>query len=215
MNIIQDHIPFSTAHNRRPNIKMVPNSITVHSTGNLRSSAKGERNWLENPSNKRTASWHYVVDQTTIIEAIPPNYVAWHAGDGNGQGNRASISVEMCESGDRELVIKRTQELVKYLMKKHNIRKVVRHYDWTKKNCPRILNNDSKWSDWSNFLADIYNQGGNKVSEQKVPAWKYAGIKYLHEQGLLDDLEGWKEKVDDPTPVWAVCLLLKKIDEQK
>ncbi|MEC1778390.1 peptidoglycan recognition family protein [Schinkia azotoformans] len=158
MNIIIDHIPFSTPFNRRPNIKMIPNTITIHSTANLKSTAKNERGWLENPSNKRQASWHYVVDDKDIIEAIPPNYVAWHATDGRGDGNMKSISVEMCESGNRELVIKRTQELVKYLMKKHNIQKVVRHYDWYKnKTCPRILNNDGKWTEWFNFLDGLKN----------------------------------------------------------
>jgi N-acetylmuramoyl-L-alanine amidase len=156
MDIVVNHLPFSAAYNRMPNITMRPNSITIHSTGNPTSSAKNERAWLENPTNKRTASWHYVVDENTIIEAIPPNYVAWHAGDGNGQGNMASISIEMCESGNRDRVLVKTKELVKYLMNKHNIRKVVRHYDWTKKNCPRILNHDGKWTDWYPFLADIF-----------------------------------------------------------
>lgn len=156
MDIIKNHIPFSTAYNRRPNLTMQPTTITIHSTGNAKSTAKNERAWLENPSNDRTASWHYVVDENTIIEAIPPNYVAWHAGDGNGQGNRASIGIEMCESGDRAKVLAKTKELIKHLMATYNIRKVVRHYDWTKKNCPRILNADGKWTDWYPFLADVF-----------------------------------------------------------
>lgn len=153
MNITQDHIPFSD--DRRPNKKMNPSSITVHSTGNPKSTAKNERGWLTNPDNNRAASWHYVVDENDIIEAIPPNEVSYHSG--TTQGNNTSISIEMCESGNRDLVLKRTKELVLHLMDKHNIRKVVRHYDWSKKNCPRILNNDRKWTDWFSFLSDIYN----------------------------------------------------------
>lgn len=211
MNYVVDHIPFSTDYNRRPNIKMVPNSITVHSTGNPSSNAKGERKWLENPTNKRTASWHYVVDEKDIIEAIPPDYVAWHTGDGNGQGNRASISIEMCESGNRQLVLKRTQELVRYLMNKHNIRKVVRHYDWSKKNCPRILNNDCKWTEWFTFLAEIFNEkkegekmqkvnivaGAKLIEGVKINNVTYAPVRGLSE--LLGKKVDWNEKTSTVT----------------
>lgn len=45
---------------------------------------------------------HLVIDETEAIECIPLNEVAWHAGDGaNGTGNRKSIGLQICESGDR------------------------------------------------------------------------------------------------------------------
>jgi N-acetylmuramoyl-L-alanine amidase len=165
VNLIIDHIPYNTPCNRRPKLVIRPQSITVHSTGNQKSSARNERDWLENPSNDRVASWHYVVDEDGIIEAIPPVEVAWHAGDGtNGPGNRSSISIEMCESGNREKVLANTRGLIKHLMEKHNIRKVVRHYDWTRKNCPRILNLNGAWKEWNQFLADIYQV---EIKEEK------------------------------------------------
>jgi N-acetylmuramoyl-L-alanine amidase len=86
---IIDHIPRTTPHNRRPGQVMTPQYITIHSTGNPSSTARNERGWLTNPSNTRTASWHICVDEKEAVEAIPLNEVAWHAGDGNGQGNRA------------------------------------------------------------------------------------------------------------------------------
>lgn len=156
MNITVNHIPKDTAHNRRPGNPLKATSITIHSTANLTSSAKGERNWLTNPSNTRTASWHYAVDEVDVIEALPATENAWAATDGaNGPGNRTSIHVEMCESGNRELVLKRTQELVVYLMVKYDIKTVVRHRDWYNKNCPRILNGDGKWTDWFRFHKEI------------------------------------------------------------
>jgi LysM repeat protein len=128
---------------------MTPKYITIHSTANPKSLATGERGWLTNPSNTRTASWHYCVDSNgTVVEAIPPNEVAWHAGDGNGQGNRASIGVEICESGNREQAYAHAIKLVAYLMKKHNITELRRHYDWSRKNCPRIMNKNGNWAKW-------------------------------------------------------------------
>lgn len=45
-----------------------------------------------------------------------------------------------------------TIRLVKYLQKEFDIKddNVVRHYDWTKKNCPRILNYNN-WQGWIEF----------------------------------------------------------------
>lgn len=175
MNITVDHIPLSTPCNRRPNIKMTqPTSITIHSTGNEKSTAKNERGWLTNPSNNRSASWHYVVDDCDIIEVIPPNEVAYHSG--TTQGNKTSISIEMCECGNRELVIRRTKELVHYLMEKHNIRIIKRHYDWSRKNCPRILNTDGKWTEWYSFLGDIFTpKVEKKVNEMPEEMLKPSG----------------------------------------
>lgn len=132
---------------------MEPEYLTIHSTGNPDSTALNERLWLTNPSNIRTASWHLVVDDKKIIEAIPLNEVAWHAGDGkNGKGNRKSISIEMCESGNREKVIQNTVKLTAKLLLERGwgIEKLKRHYDWSGKVCPRIMSKNN-WEKWFNF----------------------------------------------------------------
>lgn len=43
--------------------------------------------------------------------------------------------------------------------------------------------------------------------------WKYEGVDYLHQEGILLDPEVWKEKINEPMPVWAVTLLLRKVHE--
>ena len=155
MNIKINHIPIDNY--RRKGIKMKPTYITIHSTANPSSYAQNERNWLVNSANTRQASWHYCIDDKEIVEAIPPNEVAFHAG--NEKGNYNSIGIEMCESGNREKVINDTIKFTRELMKKYNIptENVVRHYDWTKKECPGILKFDN-WRGWANFktkLSDI------------------------------------------------------------
>jgi N-acetylmuramoyl-L-alanine amidase len=67
INIIVDNIPFNTAHNRRPYLNLKPTSITIHSTANASSTAKGERAWLTNPSNTRQASWHYLYRRKAVL----------------------------------------------------------------------------------------------------------------------------------------------------
>ena len=156
MNYIIDHIPRTTPHNRRPGVPMKPEFITIHSTGNPSSTARNERGWLTNPSNTRTASWHICVDEKDAVEAIPLNEVTWHAGDGNGQGNRASIGIEICESGNRQKTLENAVKLVAKLLKERGwgVDRLRRHYDWSKKSCPRILM-DNNWQGWKDFVKAV------------------------------------------------------------
>lgn len=151
MKIIKNHVP--TTSKKYTKIAMKPQYITVHSTANPNSTAKNERAWLTNPSNTSTTGYHYAVDDKEVIEVAPTNMVMWHAGDGRGNGNMKSIGIEICESGNREKTLSNAIELIVHLMNTHNIAidKVVRHYDWSKKNCPRILNTDKKWTLWKQF----------------------------------------------------------------
>ena len=177
MNYIVNHIPKSTPYNRRPGLAMVPQYITIHSTGNLNSIAQDERGWLINPKNDRTASWHICVDEKEAVEAIPLNEVAWHAGDGvKGTGNRASIAIEICESGNRQKTLENTIQLVAKILKERgwNTNKLRRHYDWSGKSCPRILMANN-WAGWEQFKRNVQKElsgGGNVTQDKHTPsAW--------------------------------------------
>lgn len=155
-NYSYDYIPTTTPHNRRPQIKLEPTSITIHNTSNPSSTARNERSWLTNPSNTRTASYHIVIDEREAIEVIPLNEVAWHAGDGGkeGSGNRTSIGIEICESGNYDVTLSNSVELVAKMLKerKWGVNRLKRHFDWSKKNCPRLMNQDGKWTGWTQFV---------------------------------------------------------------
>lgn len=136
-----DHIPKATANNRRPGKSMAPLFLTIHSTGNPASAAAGERNWLTSTENPRTASFHLVVDEKQAIECIPFDEVAWHAGDGNGNGNQKSISLEICESGNRERTLRNAIAVTARILRERDMEvdHLRRHHDWATKLCPRIL----------------------------------------------------------------------------
>jgi len=153
---IVNHIPKTTPYNRRPGILLNYDTITIHSTGNVSSTAQNERGWLVNKSNTRTASWHICVDEKQAIEAIPLNEVAWHAGDGGGSGNMKSLSIEVCEGGNRDKTLNNAIELIAYLLKQKNwnTKKLKRHYDWSGKLCPRIFI-AGNWQGWKSFLSRI------------------------------------------------------------
>ena len=89
----------SKGHRLRSGGAYPKTTITIHSTANANSTALNERAWLDNPTNNRYASWHYCVDEIGVVQAIPEREEAWHCGDTGG--NRTSLSIEICESGDR------------------------------------------------------------------------------------------------------------------
>ena len=155
-----NHIPKNTPYNRRPGTAMTPKYLTIHSTGNLNSTARNERSWLtDNPQNKVTASYHIVVDEKEAIEVLPLSEVAWHAGDGNGQGNRASIGIEICESGNRQETLQNAVKLVAKMLKERGwgVDRLRRHFDWSGKICPRILQPDN-WAGWEQFKKDVQKE---------------------------------------------------------
>ncbi len=192
MNYIIDHIPRTTPHNRRPGVPMTPQYITIHSTGNPKSTARNERAWLTNPANKVTASWHIVVDEREAIEAIPLTEVAWHAGDGgSGTGNRKSIGIEICESGDGAKTLANAVKLTAKLLKERGwgVDRLRRHYDWSGKPCPRIMA-DNNWAGWERFKADVQREisgGGNVAQDKNAPsAWAKEAWDWAKKEGLLD-----------------------------
>ena len=159
-----------TSTGRRPGIKMKPEYITVHSTGNPRSTAQNEADNVCNNHPKLKVSFHAVVDDKQAIQVLPFEEVAWHAGDGSGKGNMASIGVEICESGDRLKTLENALAVVSVLMEKYNIplEKVVQHNHWSGKDCPRILRNKSYIQaryDWKWFYGKLeeYNMDIKKL----------------------------------------------------
>lgn len=166
MNISKQYL--SSGHAKRPGGNYTKTSITIHSTGNLHSTAQNERDWLDNPKNTRIASWHYVVDEKEVIQAIPDNESAYHCG--MSKGNKYSISIEICESGDRRKTLLNVAQFVAMKLQELGltIYDIKRHYDWTSKVCPRILIDISHIKggmDWKWFLQEVEN---NMIQVEKI-----------------------------------------------
>ena len=157
----QDHIPKTTPKDRRPGGSLQPLYLTIHSTGNPSSKAAGERAWLTNPDNHAAASFHLVVDEVQAVECIPLGEPAWHAGDGRGPGNRKSLSLEICESGNRDKTLRNAAVLAAHLLRERGMDAgaLRRHHDWATKLCPRILivpeNRQAPGQTWEWFTAEV------------------------------------------------------------
>ena len=137
--------------------------IVVHNTAND-ASANNEIEYMKSNNNK--VSFHYAVDDTEIVQGIPENRNAWHAGDGNRNGNRKGIAIEICYSksgGERfDKAEENAAEFIASKLKEKGwgIDKVKKHQDFANKYCPhRTLDYG-----WERFL----NKVGNYLGEEQV-----------------------------------------------
>jgi len=158
MNIIKDFIGKG-----RPNrIGKIINVkyITVHNTSNTAPGAgalthskfvrlkgynrivNGEKKWV---------SWHFTVDDKHVIQQLPLNEHAIHAG---AKANNTSIGIEVCmnEGINQDKADKKAALLIAILCKKLKIdfSNIVNHKQWTGKNCPVLL-----LQKWNEFKKEI------------------------------------------------------------
>ena len=190
MNIIQDFIP--AGRRNRPGMKLIgPKYITIHDTANPAKGADAlmhARYLKGDEAANRPASWHFTVDDRNIVQHLPLDEVAWHAGDGSkGPGNTSSIAIEICENadGDRAKAEANAAELVAYLLKQFGlpIDAVVQHNRWTGKDCPRIIRH--RPGGWEAFLAAV-KAHLEQPKEDEVSPWAKEAHKWAVERGITD-----------------------------
>ena len=134
---------------------MTPQYITVHNTAND-ASAANEISYHNRNDNQ--VSYHVAVDDKEVIQCIPFTRNAWHAGDGNGTGNRKSIGIEICysKSGGWRYV-EAEENAVQYIAQLLNqygwgIDRVKQHNNWSGKNCPHRIRAEGRWNDFLNRI---------------------------------------------------------------
>lgn len=155
MNIIQNLVPQSKYNIKCP-YTMNAEFIVVHNTAND-ATARNEIAYMIKNDNQ--VSYHYAIDDKEIIQAIPENRNAWHAGDGNGSGNRKGIGIEICysKSGGSKFIAaeKLAAKFIAFKLneKGWGIDKVKKHQDFSGKYCPhRTL--DMGWQRFLNMVKD-------------------------------------------------------------
>lgn len=132
--------------------------IVIHDTGNTSKGANVDSHFRYFNGGNRNASADFFVDDNKVAQFT--NYkdeYSWHVGDGKGKygiTNANSIGIEICvnSDGNYQKAYNNAVELVKFLMKELNlpISKVVRHYDASRKSCPKSMMSNS-WGKWNEF----------------------------------------------------------------
>ncbi|WP_050698654.1 peptidoglycan recognition protein family protein [Anaeromassilibacillus senegalensis] len=138
MTLTQNLVPDSKYSIKCP-YSMSPTRVVIHNTAND-ASAENEVAYMTN--NDAQVSFHYAVDDIEAIQAILETRNAWHAGDGNGRGNRQGVAIEICYSrsgGPRfEQAEKNAAELTASILARYGwgLEQVTKHQDYSGKNCP-------------------------------------------------------------------------------
>lgn len=124
-----------------------PSSITIHWIGPYpgQTPEQVRQYWIDSEGE---ASAHFIVKGTEVLQCWPTYKVAWHTGCRSG--NYTSIGIEVVpknEEGEfsdetivtlRKLIYKLRSDLNKSLP-------LVRHFDWTGKECPIYYCDSNKW----------------------------------------------------------------------
>ncbi|SUY33354.1 enterotoxin [Clostridium perfringens] len=169
-----------------------PKYIIIHETDNTSKGAGAETHCKAQANgNIGKASVHYYVDDTGVYQAVEHKHATWNCGDGNnryGINNKNTISIEICVNSDSDYnkAVDNTVELVRYLKNGYYSNcQVVRHYDASRKNCPRkILANGY----WNTFLERVNSKDSS--SQTQTPANTYKGFYESNETRTNSTLVG-------------------------
>ncbi|KYG88972.1 XlyB [[Bacillus] sp. KCTC 13219] len=132
---------------------MTPQYITVHNTANDASAANEV---AYHNRNDNEVSYHVAVDDKEVIQCLPFNRNGWHCGDGQGDGNRKSIGIEICYSksgGSRYVAAEENAvQYIASLLKQFGwgVDRVKKHQDWARadgyrKYCPHRILDEKRW----------------------------------------------------------------------
>lgn len=159
--------------------------IVIHYTGNDGDTDEANAKYFQR--NIVEASAHYFVDDDSITQSVPDNYVAWSVGGakypktkgGKFYGkctNDNSISVELCDTNKNgkfdftEKTLNNAVELVRLLMKKYKVpvENIIRHYDVTGKVCPQpFVKSEKKWKEFKERLEEEMVEDAKMIVNHK------------------------------------------------
>ena len=193
---------------------MTPVGVCIHNTAND-APAQNEISYML--GNDDQVSFHYAVDDKEIIQAIPLNRNAWHAGDGgSGEGNRKYIAIEICYSksgGPKfEAAIDNAAQLTAKLLTDYgwDISHVKKHQDFSGKHCPhRILDEYG----WDNFLSLVQAKLKEDSSVAKFADtaghWAETAIDELAEMGIVHGNDDGSFEPDKPATKAEVATMVR------
>ncbi|HQA59203.1 MAG TPA: N-acetylmuramoyl-L-alanine amidase [Acetivibrio sp.] len=210
MRVVQNLVPPPKYNIKCPYV-MTPEFYVVHNTAND-ASAKNEIAYMLKNNNK--VSYHYAIDDREVIQAIPETRNAWHAGDGNGPGNRKGIGIEICYSKSGGKKFEEAEKLAAKFIAKGlkekgwGIDRVKKHQDFSGKYCPhRTL--DLGWQRFLNMIQNELNKlkGAEKVTDKNKPSsWAKEAWEWAKKEGYLD---GTRPK--DPITREEMVIVIKRL----
>ena len=159
--IFKENLVSSSKYSIKCPYPMKPRYVVCHNTAND-ASATNEVSYMIR--NNNSVSYHLAVDDTYVIQGIPFNRNAWHAGDGSsGLGNRYGIAVEICYSKSGGPKYTAAEENAVYVMARLlyqydlGIDALKQHADFSAKNCPHRIRDEGRWNSVKSRVATVLN----------------------------------------------------------
>lgn len=165
--------------------EMTATRVVIHNTAND-ASAENEIRYMH--SNNKSVSFHFAVDDKEAVQGIELNRNAWHAGDGNGKGNREGIAIEICYSksgGERfEKAQRNAAELTARILEERGwgLERVTKHQDYNGKSCPHRTLEEYGWEYFIGLVREAMTgeknaEGGEKKEgTNRILKWQEAAI---------------------------------------
>lgn len=143
MKLIQDFLPEDLPCDTKSFFKGgQPDSYTIHWVGPYPGqSPKTVRDWWE--SSNMEASAHFIIKDDLCLQCLPIWKTAYHTG--NLVGNKTSIGIEVIPKNLEGEFSQKSIETIKELLLILAPKPVMRHYDWSGKDCPKFYIDDDKW----------------------------------------------------------------------
>lgn len=190
-----------------------PIGITVHNTGNPSPTAGDSEhrayfNSLE-IADDRYVGAHFFVDHDSITQILPINEVSFNAGDGKGDGNYKTVSIEICENKLPDTAESNGIILIASLVLTYPSFQLFPHKHWNGKLCPhRILERPNGWNDLSAIVSQIVYDNAGGIVDTKPPVVYRVGYEKAVLAGIEDGLNP-----NETMTVAKFCTYLDKIGE--
>ena len=92
------------------------------------------------------ASAHFIIKDDECLQCWPISKAAWHAG--GPAGNYSSIGIEVIPENKEGRFSDASIETLRELLDKYfKDLPLVRHYDWSSKDCPKYYVDSNNWTD--------------------------------------------------------------------
>lgn len=180
-------------HNRPKTKRSKTTAIAVHWVGNPNTSAEANRNYFQNA--ERSVSSNYIVGlKGEVIRCIPDDEISWCTNQANGY----TVSIETCHPDDTGIfnddTYKSLVELTAMLCNKYNLNPlkngVIRHFDVTRKVCPKCFvakskggSDDNDCTRYHKFLNDVAKTMGQTSTTAEFQPYL---IKVASDDGFVN-----------------------------
>lgn len=129
-----------------------PAYVVIHETDNWSKGADAKAHATAMKNGNLAGTVHYYVDSKSIYQTLDHSDGAWAVGDGQGKygiTNRNSINIEICVNPETDYytAVDKAEQLAAFLLKRYgwSTDHLKRHYDASRKHCPRRILNEGLW----------------------------------------------------------------------